>query len=385
LHIEEEYYFWLSNYQIMDKKIINVVLAVTIAMTLVAASIPTPAFSQTENEQNKTVRIGYFPNINHAQAVIGLGRGDFQKALGDNVEVKTQIFNAGPAAMEGLFANQIDITYIGPGPAINGYVRSDGQALRIISGSASGGAVFVVRNDSGINSAQDLANKKFATPELGNTQDVALRNYLLENGYNTREKGGNVEVLTVKNPDIVTLFLTKQIDGAWVPEPWGERLAKEGGGKILIDERDLWPPEGKFVTTHIIVRTDYLENNPDVVKKLLEAHINETNWINSNKTAAIQAFNVELEKLTGQTISEDVLNASLSRIDFTYDPIRLSLFQDATDAYNLGFLPENPDLSGIYDLTILDQVLQERGLPPVSGLDAAGTNTTDAFVSSDTG
>jgi NitT/TauT family transport system substrate-binding protein len=370
----------------MDKRTINVVLAVAIGVILVAASIPTtPAFSQTESEQKKTLRIGYFPNINHAQAVIGLGRGDFQRALGDNVEVKTQIFNAGPAAMEGLLANQIDITYIGPGPAINGYVRSDGQALRIISGSASGGAVFVVRNDSGINSAQDLANKKFATPELGNTQDVALRNYLLENGYNTREKGGNVEVLTVKNPDIVTLFLTKQIDGAWVPEPWGERLVREGGGKILVDERDLWPPEGKFVTTHIIVRPDYLQNNPDVVKKLLEAHINETNWINSNKIAAIQAFNVELEKLTGQTISQDVLNASLSRIDFTYDPIRLSLFQDAIDAYNLGFLPENPDLSGIYDLTILDQVLQEKGLPSVSGLDAAGTNATDAFVSSDTG
>jgi NitT/TauT family transport system substrate-binding protein len=386
LHIEEEYYSSLNDSQIMDKRTINVVLAIAIAVIVVAASIPTtPAFSQTESEQKKTLRIGYFPNINHAQAVIGLGRGDFQKALGDNVEVKTQIFNAGPAAMEGLFANQIDITYIGPGPAINGYVRSDGQALRIISGSASGGAVFVVRNDSGINSAQDLANKKFATPELGNTQDVALRNYLLENGYNTREKGGNVEVLTVKNPDIVTLFLTKQIDGAWVPEPWGERLVREGGGKILVDERDLWPPEGKFVTTHIIVRTDYLENNPDIVKKLLEAHINETNWINSNKTAAIQAFNVELEKLTGRTISQDVLNASLSRIDFTYDPIRLSLFQDAIDAYNLGFLPENPDLSSIYDLTILDQVLQERGLPSVSGLGAAGTNTTDAFVSSDTG
>jgi NitT/TauT family transport system substrate-binding protein len=386
LHIEEEYYSSLNDSQIMDKRTINVVLAIAIAVILVAASIPTtPAFSQTESEQKKTLRIGYFPNINHAQAVIGLGRGDFQRALGDNVEVKTQIFNAGPAAMEGLLANQIDISYIGPGPAINGYVRSDGQALRIISGSASGGAVFVVRNDSGINSAQDLANKKFATPELGNTQDVALRNYLLENGYNTREKGGNVEVLTVKNPDIVTLFLTKQIDGAWVPEPWGERLVREGGGKILVDERDLWPPEGKFVTTHIIVRPDYLQNNPDVVKKLLEAHINETNWINSNKIAAIQAFNVELEKLTGQTISQDVLNASLSRIDFTYDPIRLSLFQDAIDAYNLGFLPENPDLSSIYDLTILDQVLQERGLPSVSGLGAAGTNATDAFVSSDTG
>jgi NitT/TauT family transport system substrate-binding protein len=385
LHIDEKYYSWLNSYQIMYNKAIYAILAAVIAVTLVTASIPTPAFSQTENGQSKTLRIGYFPNINHAQAVIGLGRGDFQTALGDNVEVTTQIFNAGPSAIEALFANQIDVAYIGPGPAINGYVRSGGEALRIISGAASGGAVFVVRNDSGINSSQDLANKKFATPEPGNTQDIALRNYLLDNGLNTIEKGGNVEVLTAKNADIVTLFLTKQIDGAWVPEPWGETLVKEGGGKIFVDERDLWPPEGKFVTAHIIARPDYLQNNPDVIKKLLEAHINVTNWINSDKTAAIKAFNVELQKLTQKTIEEDVLNASLSRIDFTYDPIRLSLFQDASDAYNLGFLPENPDVSGIYDLTILDQVLQERGLPSVSGVDAAGNNATNALVSSDTG
>jgi NitT/TauT family transport system substrate-binding protein len=370
----------------MYNKAIYAILAAVIAMTLVTASIPTtPAFSQAENGQSKTLRIGYFPNINHAQAVIGLGRGDFQRALGDNVEVTTQIFNAGPSAMEALLANQIDVTYIGPGPTINGYVRSGGEALRVISGSTSGGAVFVVRNDSGINSPQDLANKKFATPELGNTQDIALRNYLLENGLNTKENGGNVEVLTVKNPDIVTLFLTKQIDGAWVPEPWGETLVKEGDGRIFVDERDLWPPEGKFVTVNIIVRPDYLQNNPDVIKKLLEAHIDETNWINSNKTAAIEPFNVELQKLTGKTLTEDILNASLSRIEFTYDPIRLSLFQDANDAYNMGFLPQQPDLSGIYDLAILDQVLQERGLPPVSGVDAAGTNATNALVSSDTG
>jgi NitT/TauT family transport system substrate-binding protein len=369
----------------MYNKAFYAILAAVIAMTLITASIPTPAFSQVENGQIKTLRIGYFPNINHAQAVIGLGRGDFQNALGDNVQVTTQIFNAGPSAIEALFANQIDVTYIGPGPAINGYVRSDGEALRIISGAASGGAVFVVRNDSGINSPQDLANKKFATPELGNTQDIALRNYLLDNGLNTIEKGGNVEVLTAKNPDIVTLFLTKQIDGAWVPEPWGETLVNEGGGRIFVDERDLWPPEGKFVTAHIIARPDYLQNNPDIIKKLLEAHINVTNSINSDKTAAIEAFNVELQKLTQKTIAADVLNASLSRIDFTHDPIRLSLFQDASGAYNLGFLPENPDVSEIYDLTILDQVLQERGLPPVSGLDGAGSNATDALVSSDTG
>ena len=383
------------------KNAIKFGIAAAIAIAVIVSSIstsPSPILgtdlfgigndsggTNMQTSEQKTLRIGYFPNINHAQAVIGLGRGDFQTALGDNVEVTTQIFNAGPSAIEALFANQIDVTYIGPGPAINGYVRSGGEALRIISGAASGGAVFVVRNDSGINSSQDLANKKFATPEPGNTQDIALRNYLLDNGLNTIEKGGNVEVLTAKNADIVTLFLTKQIDGAWVPEPWGETLVKEGGGKIFVDERNLWPPEGKFVTAHIIAKPDYLQNNPDVIKKLLEAHINVTNWINSDKTAAIEAFNVELQKLTQKTIEEDVLNASLSRIDFTYDPIRLSLFQDASDAYNLGFLPENPDVSGIYDLTILDQVLQERELPSVSGVDAAGNNATNALVSSDTG
>ena len=384
------------------KNAIKFGIAAAIAIAVIASSIststPSPILgtdlfdsgndgggTNIQTSEQKTLRIGYFPNINHAQAVIGLGRGDFQKALGDNVEVTTQIFNAGPSAMEALLANQIDVTYIGPGPTINGYVRSGGEALRVISGSTSGGAVFVVRNDSGINSPQDLANKKFATPELGNTQDIALRNYLLDNGLNTIENGGNVEVLTVKNPDIVTLFVTKQIDGAWVPEPWGETLVKEGGGRIFVDERDLWPPEGKFVTVNIIVRPDYLQNNPDVIKKLLEAHIDVTNWINSNKTAAMEPFNVELQKLTGKTLTEDILNASLSRIEFTSDPIRLSLFQDANDAYNMGFLPQQPDLSGIYDLTILDRVLQERGLSPVSGLDGAGTNTTDALVSSDTG
>jgi NitT/TauT family transport system substrate-binding protein len=383
------------------KNAIKFGIAAAIAIAVIVSSIstsPSPILgtdlfgigndsggTNMQTSEQKTLRIGYFPNINHAQAVIGLGRGDFQTALGDNVEVTTQIFNAGPSAIEALFANQIDVAYIGPNPAINGYVQSNGEALRIISGAASGGAVFVVRNDSGINSSQDLANKKFATPEPGNTQDIALRNYLLDNGLNTIEKGGNVEVLTAKNADIVTLFLTKQIDGAWVPEPWGETLVNEGGGKIFVDERDLWPPEGKFVTAHIIAKPDYLQNNPDVIKKLLEAHINVTNWINSDKTAAIKAFNVELQKLTQKTIEEDVLNASLSRIDFTYDPIRLSLFQDASDAYNLGFLPENPDVSGIYDLTILDQVLQERGLPSVSGVDAAGNNATNALVSSDTG
>jgi len=340
--------------------------SLTLGAGLIAGGNDNSATNTQANGQ-KTLRIGYFPNINHAQAVIGLGRGDFQKALGDNVEVTTQIFSAGPSAIEALFANQIDVAYIGPNPAINGYVQSNGQALRIISGAASGGAVFVVRNDSGINSAQDLANKKFASPQLGNTQDVALRKYLLDNGYKTEENGGNVEVIPAKNADIVSLMIKKEIDGAWVPEPWGAKLVKEANAKVLVDERDLWPPEGKFVTAHIIARTDYLENNPDIVKKLLEAHINETNWINDNPEEALQIFNSELKKITGKTIPEDELREGFSRIELTYDPLKESLFKAANDAFDIGFLGKTrPDLSGIYDVMILNEVLKERGLQEIT-------------------
>ena len=318
-----------------------------------------------ESEQ-KTLRIGYFPNINHAQAVIGLGRGDFQRALGDNVDVKTQIFNAGPSAIEALFANQIDVTYIGPNPAINGFVRSNGEALRIISGAASGGAVFVVRNDTGIDSPKDFANKKFSSPQLGNTQDVALRKYLLDNSYKTKENGGNVEVIPAMTADIVSLMIKKDIDGAWVPEPWGAKLIKEANAKVLVDERDLWP-DRQFVTAHIIARTDYLKNNPDVIKKLLEAHIDETNWINDNPDKALQIFNAQLVKLTGKTIPEDEYREAISRLKLTYDPIKESLFKSANDAFDLGFLGKTrPDLSKIYDLTILNEVLKERGLAEIT-------------------
>ena len=350
----------------MYNKAIYAILAAVIAVTLVTASIPTPAFSQIENGQSKTLRIGYFPNINHAQAVIGLGRGDFQTALGDDVEVTTQIFNAGPSAIEALFANQIDVAYIGPNPAINGYVQSNGEVLRIISGAASGGAVFVVRNDSGINSPQDLANKKFSSPQLGNTQDVALRKYLLDNGYKTKENGGNIEVVPAKTADIVSLMIKKDIDGAWLPEPWGAKLIKEANAKVLVDERDLWP-NGQFVTAHIIARTDYIERNPDIIKNLLNAHIDMTAWINDNKDEALQIFNTELNKLMGQTIPEDEFREGISRIELTYDPIKESLFKAANDAFDIGFLGKTrPDLSEIYDMKILNELLNERGLQEIA-------------------
>jgi len=353
----------------MDNRI-KISIAAAILIGVIVTSIPTLGISlvgkgNSGESESKILRIGYFPNINHAQAVIGLGNGDFQRALGDDVEVRTQIFNAGPSAIEALFADQIDVTYIGSNPAINGYVVSNGEGLRIISGAASGGAVFVVRNDAGINSVTDLANKKFASPQLGNTQDVALRKYLLDNGYKTKEKGGNVEVLPVENADILTLMIKKDIQGAWVPEPWGARLVKEANGRIFLDERELWP-NGEFVTAHIIARTDYLEKNPRIISKLLEAHIDETKWINENPDEAMRLFNVELQKLTGKTIPVNEFEEGFSRMTLTWDPVKESLFESANNAFEIGFLGDKrPDLSKIYDLTILNQVLKEKGLAEI--------------------
>ena len=335
---------------------------------LIAGFIATPSLSNDANAQltqKKVFRLGYFPNITHAQAVIGVGNGDYQKALGENVELKIFTFNAGPSATEALLANQIDATYIGPNPTVNGYVVSDGKAVRVISGAASGGAVFIIRNDSGIQSPKDFAGKKFASPQLGNTQDVALRKYLLDNGYKTKDKGGNVEILPVKNQDILTLFLKKELDGAWVPEPWGEKLIKEGNGKLFLDERTLWPG-GKFVTANILVSPEYLRSNPDVIKKLLEAHVNETQWINNHKEEALKTFNVELKKLTGQTIPDDQLKEAFSRLELTYDPLQETLIKSANDAFEIGFLGKTkPNLSGIFDVNVLNQVLKEKGLQSV--------------------
>src|SRR5215203_1851152 len=331
--------------------------------TLVPEALAQNATTGNEGSATKTLRLGYFPNINHAQAVIGVGRDDFQKVLGPDVKLETVVFNAGPSAIEALLAKRIDATYVGSNPAINGYVVSDGEGLRIIAGSASAGAVFVVRDDSGIQSPKDIGGKKLASPQLGNTQDIALRKYIRDNGFKTTENGGNVTVLPIANPDILTLFLKKEIDGAWVPEPWGARLIKEGNGRIFLDERDLWP-DGKFVTANIAVSTDYLKNNPEIIKQLLVGHLEETDWINNNREKATQNLNIALKKITGKTIPEDELIDAFSRLDFTYDPISESLLRQADNAYDLGYFANatstKPDLSGIYDLTILNSILEEN-------------------------
>jgi sulfonate transport system substrate-binding protein len=307
------------------------------------------------------IRVGAFPNITHAQAMVGKANGYFEKAMGPGVKIDWKGFNAGPAAIEALFAGAIDMTYIGPNPAISGYVRSNGEALRVIAGATSGGAALIVRNDSGIQKPEDFHGKRIATPQLGNTQDVALRSWLKAHGMKPVEKGGDVKVIPLANPDQLTLFVKKELDGAWAPEPWATRLIKEGNGNLFLDERTLWPG-GQFVTAHLIVSTKFLKEHPDLVKSWLRAHLELTDWINGHLPDAKKLLNAQIQKETGKALPSSVLDEAFGRMQVTADPLRNSLLNSARSAFDAGFLGRQmPDLSQLYDLTLLNQVLAEKG------------------------
>jgi NitT/TauT family transport system substrate-binding protein len=313
----------------------------------------------------QTIRVGYFPNITHSQALVGLARGDFQRALGDGVTIKPTTFNAGPSVIEALFGGEIDLAYIGPNPAINGYVQSKGEALRVVAGATSGGAALVVRKDAGISGPEDLAGRKLASPQLGNTQDVALRAWLGRNGLASRDKGGSVDVIPTQNPQILDLFRRGDIDGAWVPEPWASRLVVDGGGAILVDERSLWPG-GDFVTAHVIVSTKFLRAHPDLVRKWLEAHVAVTEWELAHPDDAKAILNEEIGKLTGKKLADAVLTQAWERMRPTWDPIAPSLLASADAAHAAGFLREKPNLDGIYDITLLKEILRAKKLPEIA-------------------
>jgi len=308
-----------------------------------------------------TVRVGAFPNITHAQAMVGKANGAFEKAMGPNVRIEWKSFNAGPSAIEALFAGAIDMTYIGPNPTISGYVRSGGQALHVVAGASSGGAALVVRNDSGISKATDFHGKKVASPHLGNTQDVSLRAWLRTNGLKTTDKGGDVQVIPLANPDQLTLFLKKDLDAAWAPEPWATRLIREGNGRLFLDERTLWP-NGQFVCANLIVNSKFLKEHPEIVKNWLRAHVELTDWINKNLPQAKKLLNQQIQKETGKALPDGVLDEAFGRLQVTYDPLRASLLTSAKSAFDAGFLGRQmPDLSNLYDLSLLNQVLAEKG------------------------
>jgi NitT/TauT family transport system substrate-binding protein len=311
-----------------------------------------------------TLRLGYFPNITHATAIAGVESGIFTRNLGSDVNLQTTTFNAGPAAVEAIFSGGLDATYIGPNPAINAYVRSKGEAIKVISGATSGGAYLVVRPE--IRGAQDLRGKKVATPQLGNTQDVALRSWLKEQGLSTNAQGGgDVFVVPQENAQSLDALRSGQIAGAWVPEPWATRLVREGGGTVLVDERDLWP-RGEYVTTHLIVRTAFYKEHPEVVERLLRGHVEATAFVNSQPAEAQRLVIGAIEKITGQPLSPDLVAAAWSNLVFTNDPIASSLRKSADDAAGFGFLEKgSAALDGIYDLGPLNKALRETGGPEV--------------------
>ncbi|GAA2374806.1 ABC transporter substrate-binding protein [Nonomuraea africana] len=326
------------------------VLALT---TLAAACGSSPGTPSAESRQ---VRLGYFPNITHATALYGIEKGLYAKSLG--VPLKTSTFNAGPAAIEAVFSGAVDATYIGPNPAINAWEKSKGKAINIVAGAASGGVFLVVK--PGIDSVEDLKGKKIATPQLGNTQDVALRHWLLEKGIKTDTKGGGeVSIVPQENSQTLQTFATGDIDGAWVPEPFASRLVIESQGKILQDERELWPGK-EFVITHLIVRQEWAKANPDLLKKLVEAHVQSTQEINADPDAAAKVVNASVEKLTGKPLKPEVLAGAFKNITFTNDPIASSLTGSADHAVKVGLL-KPVDLNGIYDLKILNEVLAAKG------------------------
>ncbi|MFD0633315.1 ABC transporter substrate-binding protein [Catenulispora yoronensis] len=308
------------------------------------------------------LRLGYFANVTHATAVVGVGHGEFAKALG-STKLTTQIYNAGPAEMTALLGGQLDAAYVGPSAALSAFVQSHGEALKIVAGATTGGAELVVKSD--INSAADLKKKVLATPQKGNTQDVALRFWLKQNGLTANPDGtGDVSVNPQDNATTLDQFKAGHIDGAWLPEPWASRLVLEAGAKVLVDEKDLWPG-GQFSTTTLVVSADFLKKHPDTVKALIDGQIAANDWIKANDADAQTLVNDQLKKLTGKALTADVIKRAFGEQSVTNDP-QASTLQTASDHAVATGLLKATDLHGIFDLSILNAELAKGGQPAVS-------------------
>jgi len=303
--------------------------------------------SDETTHENK-IRVAYFPNINHAVPIIGMEKGTFENQIGNNTVIEPILFDAGPQVIESIFAGSIDIAYVGPGPAINGFLKSEDHNVKILSGAASGGASFIVHPNSKIESVADFEGKRIAAPQIGNTQDISLRTYLSENGLKPAEKGGSVIVLNISNPDIYTLFAKGDIDAAWVPEPTATILVQQLDGKRLFNEEELWP-DNRFASVLLIAREEYVKQNPDVINKWLEAHRQTVNWINSNPEQTRIIFIQFMKKETGKSLPDKLVDESLSNLEITSDPIVSSIHIFAKRADSLGYLGRHGyNLDGIF-------------------------------------
>jgi len=309
------------------------------------------------------VRLGYFANVTHAPAIAALERGFLANQLGTSATLEARVFNAGPEAVEALFSDALDLSYIGPNPAINAFAQSNGEAIRIIAGATSGGAALVVQPS--ITAVAQLRGTKLATPQRGNTQDVALRAWLAQQGLRSDlEGGGDVSILPQANAQTLETFRAGEIQGAWVPEPWASRLVLEGGGSVLVDERSLWP-DGRFVTTHLIVRTQFLREQPELVNAVLRAHLRAIEFLNADPVQAREVVNAAIGRMTGKSLPVAVLERAWETLTFTADPLAATLERSAEAAVSVGLL-EPVKLDGIYDLEPLNAILAASGQPPIA-------------------
>ncbi len=340
----------------------SALFAITALVAGLAATAGCSGGDDSGSGDGVTLRLGYFPNLTHATPIVGVEKGIFADKLGSAAKLQPKTFNAGPAAVEALFSGAIDAAYVGPNPTVNAWAKSKGKAIKVISGSASGGAALVVK--PGITSPEQLKGKKISTPQLGNTQDVALRYWLKDKGLSaTSEGGGDVKIQPQANSQTVTSFKSNAIDGAWVPEPYATQLVA-AGGRILVDERTLWPG-GHFVVTNLIVRTDFLAKHKDVVKRLLQGQVEANEFVNSQPEQAQQLVSDAIGKLTGKPLDPKLAAQAWPNLEFTNDPYASSLLTGAKHAHDIGLLDE-VDLNGVYDLSLLNEVLSANGKPEVS-------------------
>lgn len=301
-----------------------------------------------EKAGKPTIRVAFFSNVTHAAALYSSAKGLFGKAVADSATVEERVFKAGPEEIEALFAGEVDFGYIGPGPAVNGYLKSKGEALRIIAGAASAGTVLVVRKDVAITGVKDLGGKRVAVPQTGGTQDLSLRHALKTVGLSAKNKGGTVDVVQFAPADTLTLFQRGELDAAWLPEPWAARLENELGAKVVLDEKTLWPG-GRFSTAVVIVRAAFLKAHPELVKKLLASHQDAVRAIRADPDAARRAIGEKLKILTGKAIPDAQLKTALSRTEITDDLLKESILTFADWSKDLGYLREGREaLTGLF-------------------------------------
>lgn len=336
-------------------------LAVFLGLVLLAGCGENPA----EKKGKPVIRVGYSPNITHAQALTGFGDGTFQQALGDSAVIEEHRFNAGPAGTEALLAGSIDLAYIGPVPAINGYVKSKGQ-IKIIAGGSTGGTVLVARRGANIAGVKDLDGKKVAVPQLGNTQDILLRSLLAKANLKDAAGGGSVTVIPAANPDMPALMDRGDIDAALVPEPWGSILVEQAGAGIVLGADEIWPA-GNYATTVLVVNTGFLNSNPKLVEKWLAAHIDITERFNRDREGSKALVKSRLKELTRQELPEYIVTRSLVAIEVTNDPEAGSIRQFARVLADSGYLKKEPDISQLVNLEPINRVLKQKGLPLIKG------------------